>query len=128
MFCINEFSSNEFFKISHDCVAENRGWGWYSIERESLNFLAGKGSPPPPLPHRQKKKILLLSGNSWSRHKENSEEGAWSAYCNNFEKSKWEYFFQINKFTAILKRKKKQILFMPFYLLKIIHPFQDKKH
>ena len=36
--------------------------------------------------------ILFLSGASWSPHKKNSEERAWSAYCNDSEKSKWEYF------------------------------------
>ena len=25
-------------------------------------------------------------------HNENPEEGAWSSYCNDFEKSEWEYF------------------------------------
>ena len=36
--------------------------------------------------------VILHSGASWSPHKKNSEEGAWSAYCNDFEKIKWEYF------------------------------------
>ena len=35
---------------------------------------------------------LFLSGKSWSLHKKNPEEYAWSAYCNDFEKSEWEFF------------------------------------
>ena len=36
--------------------------------------------------------IPSLSGESWSSHKENPEERARPLYCNDFEKSKWEYF------------------------------------
>ena len=36
--------------------------------------------------------IPSLSGTSWSSHKPDPEDGAWSAYCNDFEKIEWEYF------------------------------------
>ena len=55
-------------------------WGWYLTEAESWNFLACREIPQIP----------SLSGTSWSSHKENAEEGA--EYCNDFEKSEWEYF------------------------------------
>ena len=41
------------------------------------------GRPPTRFPP--------LCGTSWSPHKENPEEGAWSVYCNDFEKSEWDY-------------------------------------
>ena len=37
-----------------------------------FGLLGLQGDPPIP----------SLSGTSWSPHKENPEEGAWSAYCN----------------------------------------------
>ena len=74
--------------------------------------------------------ILSFSGASWPPHKENPDEGDWSAYCNDFEKSDWEYFFQSYKFTARKFEDEKEVAnsLMTFNLLNIIHLFQDKKH
>ena len=74
--------------------------------------------------------ILFLSGESWSTHKKNSEDGAWSTYCNDFEKKKWEYFLSNKWIFSKLKDKKREDKFfdIAFNLLKIIHPFQGKKH
>ena len=82
----NTFFSNMWFGIS-------RGTGGLKVlvggdiqQKGKLQTygLAGR-APKPPAP------IPSTSGTSWSPHKENPEEGAWSAYCNDFEKSKWEY-------------------------------------
>ena len=56
------------------------GGKWYATEGQRSNFLEG----PPSIP--------FLGGTSWSSHKENPEEGAWSAYCNDFEKGNSKYF------------------------------------
>ena len=57
------------------------GGGWYSTEGERSSLFACRETLPfSP--------ILLLSGASWSLHKENAEDGAYS----DFENSRWEYF------------------------------------
>ena len=67
--------------------------------------------------------VPSFSGIFWSPHEENPE-GGWSAYCNDFLSKK--------KFTACkIKDEKEEITFyflMVFNLLKIIHPFESKKH
>ena len=65
------------------------------------------------------------------RHKKYPEKGAWSEYCNNFEKSEREYiFFQSNKFTAFKVRDGKEVTksLTVFNLRKISHLFQNKKY
>ena len=44
------------------------------------------------LAKRTSRQIPFFSGTSQSPRRETSEEGAWSAYYNNFEKSEREYF------------------------------------
>ena len=76
--------------------------GMMSKKREKFK-LSGLQKDAPLAP------ISSLGGTSWSFHKENPEEGAWSAYCNDFEKSEWEYFFQSNKFTAFKLKDEKKV-------------------
>ena len=127
-----EFSSNYFFQISHDCVTENAclsrifdkiclkaiktfffqyvicdqgtgglnffGGGDIQQKRKIQTFWLAGRLPP----------ILPLSGASRSPHKKNSEEGAWSAYCNDFEESKWECFLS-NKWIYSKFKDKKEV-------------------
>ena len=58
--------------------------GSVSNKRMKLKLFGLQGEPSTP--------ILSPTGISWSSHKEKPEEGAWSAYCNDFEKSEGEYF------------------------------------
>ena len=86
--CLNAIRDN-FFSICGLWSGGGWGesifeWGWYQIEEEISNFWACRETPYP---------IPSLSGTSWSPHKENPDEGACSVYCNDFEKSEWEYFF-----------------------------------
>ena len=65
-----------------------------------------------------------------SPHKENPDEGAWS-FCSMILKRVSEtIFFQSNKSTACKVKDEKEVAnsLMAFNLLKIIHPFQGKKH
>ena len=61
-------------------VGERGGGRWYPTEGQRSNVLEGHPSIP------------FLGGTSWSFHKEKPEEGAWSSYCNDFEKGKSKYF------------------------------------
>ena len=72
----------------------------------------------------------FLNGTSWFPHKENSEEVARFAYCNDFRRVSESIFFQSNKFIAYKVKDEKEVAnsLMAFNLLKIIHPFQGKKH
>ena len=88
-----------------------------SNRRGKLKLLGLQGDPPPsPFPS--------LSGKSWSPHEENPE-GGWSSYT-------VVIFFESKKFTACkIKDEKEETVFyflMVFNLLKIIHPFESKKH
>ena len=57
-------------------------------------------------------------------------KSVWSAYCNDLKRVSECIFFQSNKFTAWKVKDKKEVVncLMAFNLLKIIHPFQGKKH
>ena len=92
--------------------------GVISNRRGKFTFLGLQGDLPIP----------SLSGTSWSPHKENPDEGAWSVYCDDFEKR--VFSLKSNTFTAFKVKHEKEVpnILMVFNLLKIIHPFQVKKH
>ena len=75
--------------------------------------------------------ILLLSWAFWSPHKKNSEEGTWSAYCSDFEKSKWEYFLSNKYIYSKIKikiKKRWQILWYGIQSTKNYQSISGKKH
>ena len=73
-------------------VISNRSGG-------SSNFWDCRETPP---------QFPALGGTSWSPHKENSEEGFWSTYCNDFEKSEWEYSFKATNLQHVKSKMKKR--------------------
>ena len=68
-------------------------WGWYPAVGKVQTFsLSWGGSPIPFLvwhPDHSIRKIL---------------KSDWSAYCNDFEKSEWEYFFSKQQIYSMNKR------------------------
>ena len=111
-----------FFSICGLCSGQGRRnsiFEWGDIQRRGkFTFLGLQGDLPIP----------SLSGTSWSPHKENPDEGAWSVYCDDFEKR--VFSLKSNTFTAFKVKHEKEVpnILMVFNLLKIIHPFQVKKH
>ena len=75
-------------------------WSWYPTEGESSDLLACRETPYL---------ISSLSGTSWSHHKENHDEGAWSTYCNDFQKGE-SIFFQSNKVTVCNVKDGKEVI------------------
>ena len=72
-------------------------WSVITVGRQGTQFSGGgdiqqKGKVEIFGPEGRPPLIPSLSEISWSPLKENPEEGAWSANCNDFEKSEWEYF------------------------------------
>ena len=91
-------STRDTFFFQHmDCnQGRDRGnqffGGWrYPTEGESSNFWTYRETPHPT--------ISYLRGTSWSPHKENPEEGVWSVYYNDFEKSEWWHSIYWRLFT-----------------------------
>ena len=60
---------------------------WFVIKGQGTQFFCGCDIQQKDTPQ-----IPFLKGTSWSPHKENPEEGAWYAYCNDFEQNEWECF------------------------------------
>ena len=90
MYAANKIFGNICLKALRDTFFSNM-LSVIRVGTGALNFLVGV-----VLNRRGKFKLLLLQGvspnscfrgTSLSSHKENPEEGSWSAYCNDFEKS-----------------------------------------
>ena len=109
LFCVKGFSSKEFFEyvmivlLKMNVAGKNFGKICLKATKDTLfpicglwsgegqgdsgggrsKVLACRGATPAPIPS--------LSWTFWSHHKEYPVEGAGPAYCNEFEKSEWEY-------------------------------------
>ena len=75
---------NTFFSNMWSVISRGKGdWEWYPTDGESSNFYSCRGTPSPNSPplvwhlNLSIRKVL---------------KSAWSAYCNGFDKSEWEYF------------------------------------